>query len=131
LEEERRLFYVAVTRAKSQLYFSYAKYRRLYGTFYFTKPSEFLQKLNPDTYIRDDADPGLMMQPRSERKRKPVITESMKTYKIGQKVQHPEYGEGTILNVDGEGGSARLTISFKSGKLARIIGSFLTNQDEL
>lgn len=126
IEEERRLFYVAVTRAKQNLSLSYAKFRRLYGSFYFTQPSMFIHELNSDCFIRDDGDPGLRTQPRPKQKKKAVLTESMKTYRIGQKVTHPEYGDGTVLNVDGEGISAKLTISFKNGKLARIIGSFVT-----
>jgi len=126
IEEERRLFYVAVTRAKRHLHMSYAKFRRMYDTYYFTQPSMFIHELNPDCFVRDDAAAGLLTHPRSStKKKKPVITESMKSYRIGQKVIHPEYGEGVILSVDGEGITAKLTISFKNGKLARIIGSFV------
>jgi DNA helicase-2/ATP-dependent DNA helicase PcrA len=131
IEEERRLFYVAVTRAKQKLHMSYAKFRRLYDSFNFTQPSMFIHELNPVCFIRDDADPGLLTRPRAVPKKKNLLTESMKTYRIGQKVTHPEYGDGTILSVDGEGASARLTISFKNGKLARIIGSFVkTGNDD-
>jgi DNA helicase-2/ATP-dependent DNA helicase PcrA len=126
IEEERRLFYVAVTRAKQYLHMSYAKFRRLYDTYYYTQPSMFIHELDPDCFLRDDAATGLLTHPRSvSKKKKTVITESMKTYKIGQKVIHPEYGEGVILSVDGEGITAKLTISFKNGKLARIVGSFV------
>ena len=131
IEEERRLFYVAITRAKLRLYLSYAKFRRLYDTNYYTQPSMFLNELAPDSFERDDAAPGLMTQPRPRLKKKNVLTESMKAYKIGQKVYHEEYGEGIVLNVDGAGASARLTVSFKSGKLARIIGSYLKTEADL
>ena len=125
IEEERRLFYVAVTRAKQKLSLSYAKFRRLYGTFYYTQPSMFIHEIDSECFARDDADPGFITQPRNKPKKKTVLTENMKTYRIGQKVTHPEYGEGTVLNVDGEGISAKLTISFKNGVLAKIIGSFV------
>jgi DNA helicase II / ATP-dependent DNA helicase PcrA len=126
IEEERRLFYVAVTRAKQHLYMSYAKFRRLYDTYYYTKPSMFIHELNSDCFTRDEDATGLLTHPRSPlKKKKSVITENMKTYKIGQKVIHPEYGDGIILSVDGEGITAKLTVSFKNGKLARIIGSFV------
>ncbi len=125
IEEERRLFYVAVTRAKQNLHLSYAKFRRLYGTYYFTKPSMFLNELDQTCFINTSEESGLMTQPRPVNKKRRVITENMKAYRIGQKVFHQEYGEGVILNVDGEGTAARLTVSFKNGKLARIIGSFL------
>jgi len=125
IEEERRLFYVAVTRAKLNLHLSYAKFRRLYDTYYYTQPSMFLQELESGSFVRDDYATGFMTHPKPRIKKKTVLTENMKTYKIGQKVYHQEYGEGTVLSVDGTGISARLTISFKNGKLARIIGSFL------
>lgn len=125
IEEERRLLYVAMTRAKTRLYMSFAKFRRMYDSFNFTKPSQFIHELNPDYFVRDGSEPGLMNHPRAMNKRKPVLTENMKVYRIGQVVTHPEYGTGTILSVDGQGLAARLTISFASGKLARIIGSFI------
>jgi DNA helicase-2/ATP-dependent DNA helicase PcrA len=126
IEEERRLFYVAVTRAKKHLHMSYAKFRRQYDSYYFTQPSMFLHELDSECYVRDDASAGLLTHPRPvNQKKKKVITESMKTYRIGQRVTHAEFGDGVILNVDGEGNAAKLTISFKSGKLARIIGSFV------
>ncbi len=130
IEEERRLFYVAITRAKQKLSLSYAKFRRLYDTFYYTQPSMFIHELDSECFIRDDAEPGLRTHPRPVHKKKSVVTENMKTYRIGQKVSHPEYGEGTILNVDGTGASAKLTISFKNGKLARIIGSFINTDKD-
>ncbi len=131
LEEERRLFYVAVTRAQKNLYLSYAKFRRTYDMYSYTKPSQFLIELNQDTYIKDGEAPGIATHPKSMIRKKHVITENMKAYRIGQKVIHPEYGVGTILSVDGEGISARLTVSFQNGKLAKIIGSFLKSSDML
>lgn len=125
IEEERRLFYVAITRAKHNLHLSYSKFRRLYGTYYFTQPSMFLHELDQSCFVNTSEASGLRTHPRVITKKRNVITENMKTYKIGQKVIHQEYGEGVILNVDGEGTAARLTISFKNGKLARIIGSFI------
>lgn len=131
IEEERRLFYVAITRAKLNLHLSYAKFRRLYDTYAYAEPSMFLQELDASCFVRDDAATGLLTHPKPRPKKKNVITESMKAYKIGQKVFHDEYGEGTVLNVDGTGASARLTVSFKNGKLARIIGSFLKTEADL
>lgn len=125
IEEERRLFYVGVTRAKKRLILSYAKFRRLYDTFYYTQASMFLQELDYALLDRPGSDPGVMTAPRAKPRKKNVVTESKKFYRIGQTVDHEEYGAGIILSVDGEGESARLTISFKSGKLARIIGSFI------
>ncbi len=128
IEEERRLFYVAVTRAKKMLYLSYAKFRRLYDTYYYTQISTFIQELDLSLIHRPDNDPTLVTAPRSKSPKKNVITESKKFYKIGQTVYHEEYGKGTVLSVDGSGDSARLTISFANGKLARIIGSYVQTE---
>lgn len=125
IDEERRLLYVAITRAKQNLYLSYAKFRRIYDSYSFTRPSMFLHEIDPDCLAKDDASYNIKNTPKTIVKKKQVLTENMKSYRIGQTVTHPEYGEGVILNVDGAGISARLTVSFKNGKLARIIGSFL------
>lgn len=128
IEEERRLFYVGVTRAKSRLLLSYAKCRRLYDTFYFTRPSLFLQELN-DSLFAGHSDPADRAQSSPQRpKKKHSITEKDKQYRIGQKVWHSEYGRGLVLSVDGVGSDARLTVSFDSGKLTKIIGTFLSTE---
>jgi len=51
--------------------------------------------------------------------------ESYKHFKIGQQVTHNNFGKGVILNVEGSDENAKLTISFKSGKLKKILGSFI------
>jgi len=124
IEEERRLFYVGITRAKHYLHLSYTKTRRLYDTFYFPAPSQFLAEVNSELYYLSQGDNGIAPPPKRFKKTTKVITESQKHYKIGQKVYHTEYGMGVILSVDGDGPDARLTISF-GNRLARIIGSYV------
>ena len=128
IEEERRLFYVGVTRAKSRLILSYAKCRRLYDTFYYTNPSLFLQELDESLFAgaTDAADLAKSSSPRP--KKKHTVTESDKLFRIGQRVYHSEYGSGIVLSVDGVGADARLTISFDSGKLTKIIGTFVSTE---
>jgi DNA helicase-2/ATP-dependent DNA helicase PcrA len=130
IEEERRLFYVGVTRARKRLFISYAKFRRLYDSFYFTKPSLFIQELEPHLFAGVDIDPGIQAAPRRVPKIKHKIREDQKFWRIGQTVYHKEYGKGMILNVDGEGSDATLTISFAAGKLAKIKGSFLQTEPD-
>lgn len=130
IEEERRLFYVGVTRARKRLFISYAKFRRLYDSFYFTKPSLFIQELEPYLFAGEDIDPGIQAAPRRVPKIKHKIREDQKFWRIGQTVYHKEYGKGMILNVDGEGSDATLTISFAAGKLAKIKGSFLQTEPD-
>ena len=129
IEEERRLFYVGITRAKRLLHLSYAKFRRLYDSFYFTKPSMFLGELPPGLIGKEESEPGLQTAPRKIPKVRHTQRESRKYWQIGQTVYHSEYGKGTILSVDGEGDDARVTVSFAKGKLARIMGSYLSRED--
>ncbi len=127
IEEERRLFYVGITRAKSRLQLSNAICRRLYDTFYFAKPSQFLGEVDGSLFDRPGGDPGIAPAPHRIKKQTRTLTENQKHYRIGQKVKHSEYGVGVILSVDGEGQDARLTISF-AGKLAKILGSYVQTE---
>ncbi|HNX03252.1 MAG TPA: UvrD-helicase domain-containing protein [Candidatus Cloacimonas sp.] len=128
IEEERRLFYVGITRAKNYLHLSYTKSRRLYDTFYFPVPSQFLAEVDSGLFCYSEGDFGIAQPPKRMKKPIKVITESQKHYRIGQKIFHPEYGRGIILNVDGEGADARLTISF-GNKLVKIIGSYVKSEE--
>lgn len=59
-----------------------------------------------------------------------IITESQKYFKIGQKITHQDFGSGVILNVDGVGKDAKLTISFNSGSMKKIIGTWVEIANE-
>jgi len=128
IEEERRLFYVGITRAKRYLHLSNARCRRLYDTFYFAKPSQFIGEVNPLLFDQPGGELGIAPAPRGAMRQVKSSRENQKHYRIGQKVYHNEYGMGTVLSVDGEGADARLTISFSKGKLAKIIGSFVQTE---
>ena len=59
------------------------------------------------------------------KQKKNVVLESQKHFKVGQKIAHNKFGEGIVLNVDGIGNDAKLTISFQNGNLKKIIGNFV------
>lgn len=125
IEEERRLFYVGITRAKRELILSLAEARRLYDTYTFTKPSLFLEGLeNVLDY------PGHISSPPPNNYRKPKnkLRENHKFFKIGQRVWHKEHNQGIVLSVDGMGPDAVVTVSFMNGKLIKIVGSFLQSE---
>ena len=128
IEEERRLFYVGITRAKRHLYLSNARSRRMYDTFYFAKPSHFIGEVDPALFDQPGGEIGRAPTPRAVNKLVKNNRESQKHYRIGQKVYHKEYGVGTILSVNGEGTDAILTITFVKGKLAKIVGSFVSTE---
>jgi len=126
LEEERRLFYVAITRAKKTVALSYARARRIFDAVQRTLPSRFLMEFDDELIEKEDHVFYEIQSPKKQRKtQKPVILETLKYFKVGQKIIHAKFGNGIILNVDGIGKDAKLTISFSKGMLKKIIGSYV------
>jgi len=111
LEEERRLCYVGITRAMEILYLCWAEKRRLYGNDHYPKPSRFLSEI-PDNLKQE-----IRLNAKISR---PVFhnfqpDESVtKEFNLGQLVVHPKFGEGTVLNFEGDGPQARIQINFES-----------------
>lgn len=115
LQEERRLAYVGITRAKRKLTISYAESRRLYGREERHIPSRFIAEL-PENHIREVRLRGNINLPASfiskNIPKKTACLENNDGWKIGQKVKHPKFGQGTIINVEGSGEQTRLQIAF-------------------
>ncbi len=122
VEEERRLFYVAITRAKKKLYITYANYRRYMETIEPTIMSRFLSEIDTELL---DIDTEKKIFNKKKRKQINIVLESEKLYRIGQKISHPQFGIGTVINVDGADENAKLTISFNNGELKKIIGKYV------
>jgi len=107
LDEERRLCYVGITRAKQHLTISYANVRRLHGSEQYTQPSRFISEL-PKEYIQE-----VRVQKRSA----PVSTMQVETaasngFQLGSRVLHGKFGEGTVTSSEGDGAHARIQINF-------------------
>ncbi|MCI0568340.1 MAG: UvrD-helicase domain-containing protein [Acidobacteria bacterium] len=122
VEEERRLCYVGMTRAKERLLLTRAVSRRLFGRSQFNEPSRFLEEIPPHL-LRDLTRRAVALpRPRvAESSRSYVLDpeagefrerEGAGPYKLGKRVHHPEYGIGTIIGVEGAGESLKLTVSF-------------------
>ncbi|MGQ9838441.1 MAG: DNA helicase PcrA [Cyanobacteriota bacterium] len=119
LEEERRLCYVGITRAREQLFISYATERRLYGNREASIPSLFLSEL-PKELIEFDK-PGAIPRPLSRGTTFPVSTtpkaqpavwhSCSEQWSVGDRLQHPQFGQGQITHVFGSG--ERVTIAVK------------------
>ncbi|MFW9298093.1 DNA helicase II [Glaesserella parasuis] len=114
LQEERRLAYVGITRAKKKLTISYAESRRLYGKEERHLPSRFIGEL-PDEHIREVRLRGSINRPATFAKPQANPTACLQednSWKMGQKVRHEKFGQGTIINVEGSGDHTRLQIAF-------------------
>ncbi|MDD1650397.1 MAG: DNA helicase II [Methylococcaceae bacterium] len=111
LEEERRLCYVGITRARQKLYLTYAESRRIYGKETYPRPSRFLREIPPEhldeVRLRGSTTPSAIM-PDSTMKQ----SASKQALRIGQRVRHVKFGEGVILQSEGEGTQARVQVNF-------------------
>lgn len=131
LEEERRLLYVAITRAKKLLFMNYCHSRRMGDSHQYSYPSEFLKDMDTDLLDEIKASFWEKHAPKQQDYRPsyksniPVITENEKYFKIGQKIMHQSFGNGVILSIEGNGQDAKLTISFNSGLMKKIIGTWV------
>ena len=121
LEEERRLMYVAITRARTRLYLSFAQTRMLHGQTRYNVVSRFLDEIPAGLLkwlsARYNAKPspnawGVSAPAPSSRGRR----DASMPFRIGQSVTHQKFGSGVIVNAEGSGSDARLQINFgKSG----------------
>ena len=114
LEEERRLAYVGITRAKQKLTISYAESRRLYGKEERHLPSRFITEL-PQQCLQEIRLRGTVTRALNQAKVgsiSPIANES--EWKMGQKVKHEKFGFGTVINVEGADNNLRLQIAFQN-----------------
>jgi DNA helicase-2/ATP-dependent DNA helicase PcrA len=140
LEEERRLFYVAMTRAMKQLTITFAQGRLLWGSLKFNGPSQFLHEIPSSYYkwdfyqtgskksqfgnqsndfdydfdqqVKSQADDAVFYREKVYQTKRPVSTSN---YPSGSKIIHALYGEGTVLDSEGTGQDEKVTILFGDG----------------
>lgn len=123
LEEERRLCYVGITRAMKKLYLTYAESRRLHGNDIFNPPSRFIKEI-PSECIMEIRPKASVTIPYSRNESKPMDFEDQIGIALGQKVQHPKFGQGIVLNYEGAGESARVQVNFESAGTKWLVLSF-------
>ncbi|UTV27668.1 DNA helicase II [Photobacterium atrarenae] len=114
LEEERRLCYVGMTRAMQKLYITYAEMRRLYGKDNFHKPSRFIREI-PSEFVEEVRMKAQVSRPASSgRFSQTQVNENFNQtgFNLGQRVMHPKFGEGTIINFEGSGAQSRVQVAF-------------------
>ncbi|PTU31522.1 DNA helicase II [Stenotrophobium rhamnosiphilum] len=162
LEEERRLCYVGITRARERLYISYAEMRRLHGQEQINLPSMFLKEIPPECVSETRPRAGIVRPAFAARSntsswsgggnfggssyRSPSVDGSSYSkdgypargsapagrvtdvgpggYKLGQRVSHERFGEGTILSFEGDGDRAQVEIRFKAHGTKRLMISY-------
>jgi DNA helicase-2/ATP-dependent DNA helicase PcrA len=116
LEEERRLCYVGITRAKERLFISYARERRLYGSREPASPSLFLAELPKDLLLSNvmGAIPKRMTTPIREAKKQQANLPNTheKDWTVGDKVIHKAFGAGQVTHIFGAGNKICLAIKF-------------------
>ncbi len=113
LEEERRLCYVGMTRAMRELYLTHAESRRLHGSDTYPLPSRFLREIPLDLVEDIRARPNIS-RPYTTPAGSLNVAEEASGFKLGQRVSHPKFGEGVVLNAEGQGGSARVQVNFEA-----------------
>ena len=114
LEEERRLAYVGITRAQQKLLITYAESRRLHGSETYNTPSRFVREI-PADLIEEVRLHGGLTRPLVERLQQPTGSANDSGLRLGQRVLHPMFGEGMVLNIEGRGANARIEVNFAEG----------------
>jgi DNA helicase-2/ATP-dependent DNA helicase PcrA len=136
VEEERRLAYVALTRAKQRLLVSYARTRRLYGQ----------EQLNPPSRFLGDIPEDLISVPIAPTRRAPVGVAAPRPFveydavpeyeydqsipddepfRVGQRVRHATFGEGEVRGWTGQGSGLKVLVYFRTGGLKTIVARFV------
>ena len=109
LEEERRLCYVGLTRAMRYLYLTHAESRRLNGSDNYNRLSRFVTEI-PEELIQE-----VRLQNTGARSSNFDINQTDGEFSLGQRVLHAKFGEGVVLNYEGQGNQARVQVNFSEG----------------
>lgn len=129
LEEERRLCYVGMTRAMQKLFMTYAEVRRLHGKEAYHRPSRFLTEIPAEflDQVRLRAKVSQSQQMNSVKSNAAhYAQDNTSGIRIGQRVTHHQFGEGTVLQYEGRGEHARIQVRFEQAGTKWLIASFVT-----
>jgi DNA helicase-2/ATP-dependent DNA helicase PcrA len=130
LEEERRLLYVGMTRARERLLLSACRRRRVAGRFQDQQPSPFLYEI-PEALVQTEDSPSFHDGERTRgvanffggaREAAPVEEES--PLRKGKRVRHPQLGEGVVLAVEGQGETMKLTVFFERAGKRKLVAKY-------
>lgn len=142
LEEERRLAYVGITRAEEALYLTNALSRMLYGKTQYNRPSRFVSEIESELLQgKGNGAPGEKKAPTATftpkvfkpQYKQPVTTgvpgkketsAAGATWKVGDKVEHKKWGQGTVVRVGGSQKDLELDVAFPSQGIKRLLAAF-------
>jgi DNA helicase-2/ATP-dependent DNA helicase PcrA len=119
LEEERRLCYVGMTRAREKLYLTHAGTRRLFGHVFANLPSRFIFEAQLGLAQGRHVPGGGQGAPVRPPDAPPV--RSLAAMRVGQRVRHPSFGFGKVTDSSGSGKDARVTVRFDDGRVTKLL----------
>ncbi len=132
LEEERRLMYVAVTRAKKRLHMSFAQMRMLHGQTRYNVPSRFVDELpasllqwlsaKPKNFL--DTPLHSSQETRSNWTSNAVASADHGGFRVGQQVKHAKFGTGVIIGAEGSGKNTQVEVNFAEHGIKRLALEF-------
>jgi len=132
-EEERRLFYVAITRAEKKVYLTYARSRYRFGEVAYQSRSKFIDELDPTTYSEINGGVG---RKSSRRKKSGAdvdefyqesyddFDQERRSLRVGSRVTHENFGNGKILQISGPNGSQKVTVQFEEKGMKTLLLKF-------
>ncbi len=114
IAEERRLLYVGITRAENILHLTSARLRRMFGDTTYPVPSRFIADLGDDVLSKSEAvkQPSMFTQAQAS---------SVQGIAVGVYVHHPSFGDGLIVDLEGDGDAVRVAIEFDAVGLKRLM----------
>jgi len=134
LEEERRLLYVGMTRSEESLYLSFARKRRKYNNVIQSIPSLFIDEIPLENVKYKSSKKSVQKTPKSRRQeRRHKMLEYFKDdngsqekdqFQIGSQVYHETFGKGKIINKEGFGDKAKISVKFEDGVLKKLIAQY-------
>ena len=141
LEEERRLCYVGITRAKQRLYLTHCWRRTLYGTTRFNEPSRFLKEIPDELLTLDDPIEKRFSPEKKVTKTKPdgkttcdvhqdPAVRQVFSYRPGDCVQHLKWGSGVVVCIRGEGERAEVKVAFPELGIKTLLVQYAPLQKE-
>jgi DNA helicase II / ATP-dependent DNA helicase PcrA len=125
LEEERRLAYVGITRAREKLFVTHAESRRMHGTEMLARPSRFLGEMPAE--LIDEVRPRVQVTRPLYAGRQAASSPSLDeqpSVKLGQRVSHPSFGDGVVISAEGSGAHTRLQVNFEAAGSKWLVAAY-------